>query len=85
MGSGERNPDTEVELDSTFAGHVIRTGKPALLANYDAEFPDTPRADQFRDGVGSVAGVPLTSPDGTVWGRYWWGATPAALCSSNTT
>ena len=79
MRSGERNADTEVDLGSTFAGHVIRTGKPALLANYDAEFPDTPRADQFRDGVGSVAGVPLTSPDGTVWGALLVGRRPGGV------
>lgn len=77
--SGERSPDTEVDLDSTFAGHVIRTGKPALLANYDAEFPDTPRSDQFRGGVGSVAGVPLTSPDGTVWGALMVGRDPGSI------
>ena len=68
MSSGERNADTEVDLGSTFAGHVIRTGKPALLVDYDAEFPETPRAVQLREGVGSVAGVPLVSPDGNVWG-----------------
>ena len=68
MDNGERIADSELDLESTFTGHVIRTGKPALLADYDAKFPNTPRGDHFRDGVGSVAGVPLTSPDGNIWG-----------------
>ncbi|MGD9959394.1 sensor histidine kinase [Nocardioides sp.] len=72
MANGERLPETEVDLEPTFAGHLIRSGKPALLADYDAAFPATVRSaqftDQFGDGVGSVAGVPLSAPDGGVWG-----------------
>ena len=52
--AGERSTDPDLDLRSTFAGHVISSGKPALQADDEA--------------VGSVAGVPLTSADGTVWG-----------------
>jgi signal transduction histidine kinase len=78
LRSGERTADAEVALGSTFAGHVIRTGKPALLASYESEFPDSPTAEQFRDGVGSVAGVPLAAADGGVWGALVVGRHPDA-------
>lgn len=68
MRDGRRVADTEVELASSFAGHIIRTGKPALLADHDATLPDTARVAAHGEPVGSVAGVPLASPDGTVWG-----------------
>lgn len=76
LRNGERAPDTEVDLDPSFAGHVIRTGKPALLATYDAAFAGNLPAEQFRDGTGSVAGVPLTDADGDVWGAVVVGRRP---------
>jgi signal transduction histidine kinase len=78
LRNGERADDAEVALGSTFAGHVIRTGKPALLASYDSAFPDRPRSEHFREGIGSVAGVPLAAADGTVWGALVVGRHPDA-------
>jgi len=61
-------PDIEVELEPTFAGQVIRSGKPALLDDHDAAFAADARIIRQGERVGSVAGVPLAAPDGTVWG-----------------
>jgi signal transduction histidine kinase len=65
---GHRDADTEVEIAASFAGRVIRTGKPAILDDPESTFPDTARPPGPGERVGSVAGVPLASPDGTVWG-----------------
>jgi hypothetical protein len=51
LRNGGRRPDSEVELGSTLAGQVVRTGRPALAS----------------DDVGPRAGAPLTSADETVW------------------
>lgn len=65
---GRRDADAEVELAASFAGQVIRTGKPAILDDPEATFPDTAGPTVPGERIGSVAGVPLASPDGTVWG-----------------
>jgi signal transduction histidine kinase len=64
-----------VPLDASLVGKVIRTGKPVLVSEYDAEFdPDL----DFRlpAAVGSVIGVPLQSADGVVFGALTVGRVP---------
>jgi signal transduction histidine kinase len=64
-----------VPLDSSLVGKVIRTGKPVLVNEYDAEF-DPGLNFPLPAAVGSVIGVPLQSTDGVVFGALTVGRVP---------